>query len=629
MKKYCLVLLFAQCTFLGFTQNTKVVKIDSLLKRLNSANSDIEQEKVLVTLSEVYSYANPDSSIYFANKALDIAIKNPQINNKDYIYYLLGDACLVGEIELSRDYFMKSITEAKQSNNIRIEYLSTAGLGAYYSNISLIDSALHHNSIALNYFEKIQDTLALITCYQNMMSIYTDINDNKLTIKYGLKCVELAKSKHRAEVMGQIYIGLSYAYTNLGGKENEKEAEKYLNEAEKLAKTNNDNELLLYIYQVRGIKEFRNKNYLAAIPLMEKAVKYSILAHDEFNESMSHYNLGTAYYRSNQKKKAEEHFELVKDNIDRTRNYLYLALINSNVNDNKCLMYLAKYDSLNKLEKRNRNKELLVKYESLEKEKENLALTVENKNKELENQKIKIQAQKHKFWLVIGVGLSAIILGLGYWFYRRKRRESKNQINNLQKQALQLQLNPHFFFNALNSINSYVGNKESEKAKYYLGKFSKLMRLTLENSQIDYVTLEDELAFIENYMALEQMNNHVFDYTITVDDDLLDIEIPSMLLQPFIENSIEHAFVGLETKGEIQINISENNNNLIVNITDNGVGLSEVKIQSDHKSLAISILEKRIRIYSKGKSKVEFKIPYPNQKNKGAQVVFSIPIKNN
>jgi len=600
--------------------------IDSLINRLNIESNASIKENILLEISEKFAYSKPDTSIYYGLKALEVIENNPKSKNKAYVHYLLGDAYLFVSSKLARDSFIKSIKEAKKDNNERIEYLSNAGLGAYYANYSNVDSSLYYNSIALEYFEQKQDTLALITCYQNMMSVYTDIDDDELTIEYGLKCINLFKNNQRTEVRGQIFIGLSYAYTNLGGKENEKEAEKYLNEAEKLAKKNNDNELLLYIYQVRGVNEFRKKNYLKAIPYVEKALEYAVVIKDEFNVSMSHYNLGTAYYKSNQKKKAEKHFNSIDQKFEKKRAYLYLALINSRINEKESLMYLAKYDSLNKLEKYNKDKELLIKYESLEKEKENLALTIDNKNKELENQRVNSIAQKNKFYLLLGIASFIIISALALFYFFYKRNQAKHKIDNLQKQALQLQLNPHFFFNALNSINTYVGDEESTKAKYYLSKFSKLMRLTLENSQVDYVTLEDELSFIENYMALEQMNNHIFDYKINVDDDLLDIEIPSMLLQPFIENSIEHAFVGLDTKGEIKIDISESNTNLVVSITDNGIGLSEAKIKSDHKSLAISILEERIKIYSKGKSKVEFNVPYPNQTNKGAQVIFSIPI---
>jgi len=628
MERYYLFLLFILNSFLGFSQNTKIGEIDSLTKKLTVVNSDIEKEKILIDLSEAYSFINPDSSIYYGLKALEISENNSKSKNKAYINYLLGDANLLLSSGLSRDYFLKSIKNAEKEGNVRIEYLSNAGLGAYYANTTQIDSALHYNSIALEYFEQKQDTLALVTCYQNMMSVYTSMNDNELTIKYGLKCIELFKSGDRSEVRGQIFIGLSYAYSNMGGEQNTKEAKKYLIEAEKLALENNDNELLLYIYQIKGYKEFKNKNYLKAIPLIEKALEYATLINDEFNVSMSHYNLGISYYKSNQKNKAKAHFMLINENMLKKRTYLYLSLLNSNVNEKQSLVYLAKYDSLTKLEKHEKDAELLVKYESLEKEKENLALSIENKDKILQAQTYKLQAQKNKFYLILGV-VSFIILGVfGLLYFRHKRQQAKSKIVNLQKQALQLQLNPHFFFNALNSINAFVGKQDTDKAKYYLGKFSKLMRLTLENSQFDYVTLEDELSFLENYMTLEQMNSNNFEFEITVDDDLLDIKIPSMLLQPFVENSIEHAFNGLTEKGKINIEITKTSDFLKVTIIDNGVGIDNQSINKTHKSVAIELLHKRIKLYSKGQSKIEFSVPYPNQVNKGAKVVFSIPIKD-
>jgi len=631
MKTLSFSILLFLLSFGLFAQNTDTT-IDSLMTKLSTLKTDVEKEKTYRKLSEVYSYYNPDSSVYFGLKSLDICNKNPQIKDKEYVYYLMGEASLDISLDTARIYFFKSIAIANQVKNDSVKNLAYIGMSAYHSNFSNIDSTLYYNEKAKKYFESTKNYQALTICYKTMMSIYSMVGDLEKTTIYGEKCVNLIENGYDNPLDGEIYISLSFAYSGIDGDENSVKAVTYLEKAEKIALAKNQSYLLLNIYQVKGINFYREKKYKSAIPYFHKSLDVATQIGDVFNVSISHFNLGGCYFRSGDMKNADIHYSKV-DEIEggsrQKRTYLYLSLIHSNKNHEKSLMYLAKFDSTKKVLNVKNEKELLIKYESLEKEKENLALTIENKNKELETQSFRIQAQKNKFYLILGILSFVTISALALFYFFYKRKQSKNKIINLQKQALQLQLNPHFFFNALNSINSYIGEKNTDKSKYYLGKFSGLMRLTLENSQFDEVNLEDELEFLENYMILEQMNSNNFEYQIDVNDDLLELKIPSMLLQPFVENSIEHAFNGLEDKGKLTIKITEVSDFLKVTITDNGVGIKNQTIDKTHKSVAIELLQKRIKLYSKGKSKITYQIPFPNHKNVGAQVRFSIPINLN
>ena len=629
MNKYFSI-LFLLIISVNVFSNSDKEEIDSLRQQLRTVNDEISKVELYTRLSEKFSYINPDSSIYYGLKALLVCEENSKIKKKAYIYYLLGDGSLDVNLKSARNYFLKALEEAQQNKDSNTEHLAYIGLSAYYSNFSNVDSSLYYNTLAKDYYEEAKDTLALVSCYQNMMSIYSMINDNRATILYGEKCRALFKINKKVEAEGTIYIALSYAYNNIGGDYNLKKSELYLDKAKYIALERKDPSLLLYIYQVKGVREYKAKNYFKAITFFEKALEYAHLEEDHLNASMCNFNLGNCYYRVNQTGKAIMHFELVDQIKGGSRQklaYFYLSLLYANVNQKKSLFFLTKHDSLNRLLKAEKDKEVLVKYKTLETEKENLALTLSVRNKEVETQEYKLESQRNKFFLVIWIVVSILILSLGYFFFIIKKQQAKKQITTLQKQALQLQLNPHFFFNALNSINSYVGEKDVGKAKYYLGKFSRLMRLTLENSQNEDVLLEDELAFIENYMILEQMNSNNFKYKILVKDELLDLRIPSMLIQPFVENSIEHAFNDLDIEGEIVITVLEENEYLKFTILDNGKGISRRRTTNEHKSIAVELLKKRVKLYSKGRFEIKFSEPFPARFNKGTQVSFKVPVK--
>ncbi|MCF8297748.1 MAG: histidine kinase [Saprospiraceae bacterium] len=188
----------------------------------------------------------------------------------------------------------------------------------------------------------------------------------------------------------------------------------------------------------------------------------------------------------------------------------------------------------------------------------------------------------------------------------RKKHNIEKQLIELERQSLRLQMNPHFIFNSLNSIQSFVVGKDTDKAIHYLAKFSKLMRLILSNSREAFVCLQDELQTLENYMDIEKLRfDDKFDYEITIDPsiDLEFIAIPPMLIQPYIENAILHGILHKKTRGKIYIHFKLLDNTIFVSIEDNGVGrelAQKKKAESGmkHKSKGMLITKERLEILS-------------------------------
>jgi LytS/YehU family sensor histidine kinase len=213
-----------------------------------------------------------------------------------------------------------------------------------------------------------------------------------------------------------------------------------------------------------------------------------------------------------------------------------------------------------------------------------------------------------------GISLFAMSV-FGLFLYKRKRdavaqvqeAEFSTKVANTELKALRAQMNPHFIFNSLNSINDYISKNDVDSASRYLTKFAKIMRQTLENSNQSEVSLEDDLKVLDLYMQVESMRlKNKFTYSIKVDDEIDrdNTMVPPLILQPFIENSIWHGISKKESNGHIDINITKKDNMLVCTVDDNGVGriLKTDTYSADNKSLGISITKGRIDILNKKKN---------------------------
>ncbi len=184
----------------------------------------------------------------------------------------------------------------------------------------------------------------------------------------------------------------------------------------------------------------------------------------------------------------------------------------------------------------------------------------------------------------------------------RQRLELDMHMLELEQKALRLQMNPHFIFNALNSIQSLIARHDSKTARYFLAKFSKLMRLVLENSREARIPLDLEVQTLDNYLALECFSRgESFTYELVIDEEI-DPEvavIPPMLIQPFVENAIIHGVAHRTEGGNISVNFTVKDDFLVCAVTDNGLGrkhAQSLKSQQghQHKSAALIVTQERL-----------------------------------
>lgn len=250
----------------------------------------------------------------------------------------------------------------------------------------------------------------------------------------------------------------------------------------------------------------------------------------------------------------------------------------------------------------------------------------------LTEQELVKESNKRQQLVIYSLIFGLLLTLLAAFFFYRSNQQQKLANNLLALKSLRSQMNPHFIFNALNSVNNFISKSDERSANRYLSDFSKLMRSVLENSEEDFIPLEKELQQLELYIKLEHSRfEDKFDYQITVDEavQVSKFQIPPMLLQPYIENAIWHGLRYREEKGELLVTVKENSkDSIIISITDNGIGRkksAEIKTQNQkkQKSKGMGIIQKRVAILNDMYTdKVDIKISDLQENGTGTKVLF-------
>lgn len=237
-------------------------------------------------------------------------------------------------------------------------------------------------------------------------------------------------------------------------------------------------------------------------------------------------------------------------------------------------------------------------------------------------------------WVIYSLIFGIFLTGLAAFFFYRSNQQQKLANNLLALKSLRSQMNPHFIFNALNSVNNFIAKNDERSANRYLSEFSTLMRAVLENSEEDFIPLAKELELLELYTKLEHSRfPEKFDYTLNLDKniDVDAYQIPPMLLQPYIENAIWHGLRYKENKGYLHINLKQKNQDILeIQIMDNGIGRTKSEAlktqnQKKQKSKGMKNIKKRIAILNDMYTdKVDVHISDLENDGIGTKVVFTL-----
>ncbi len=416
----------------------------------------------------------------------------------------------------------------------------------------------------------------------------------------------------------------------------------YNNKARQLALIIHDSLAIARTYDNES--QIYSKQLLTAKAVISSKIYFSYLKKSNNLNDVAYNNLGTAFSRNQQPDSAIKYYKegiaLEKQDVSgKRKNYHFNGLVEAYKMKGDFANALDAADSAYTIEIRNlkaieagKVAEMHEKYAS---EKKDVNIAELNARNKLNETIIKQQRWTIFLTLIIFIG----VLSFFYIIYRQQRLREKNKLLksenqrlNVEQKMLQAQLNPHFIFNSIANLQSLIASGANGESVLYLKAFSGLLRGILEQNRKDFIEVDEEIGSLNNYLQLQKMRYFdVFDYRITVSDDLDTCEtlIPPMLLQPFVENAIEHGFRNISYKGLLVISFSVKGAFLMIEIDDNGIGLHKNNNENRSKqSLAQIILRERIElIYTANGQKAQFEV-----KNKvgaaqsGVLVAIQIPL---
>lgn len=566
------------------------------------------------TLGMLGNYQNnPDTAIYYFKTAILIAKKNNHLIGESNMLNNIGVTFFNrGELDSALVYYQQSVKIDEQLGDESRKASSLNNVAIIYSIQGRYSEALeiHNQILTLRKKENNRKKIAL-TC-QNIGILYSEMEQYEKAIVYFKEALQITRDLEDQLTTALVLNSIGSTLVELQKYE---EGKQYLNEALALNSEVNNNAALIVSHNSLGKISILQFEYEEALTHFSSSLALSIASDDKRNIGLSQINLGEIYYLLNDYPTALAHALKGKKIADELQmlapqvkvNRILSSIYEVTGEDHKALEAHKTYKILNDSLFNKENIEKITQLEYEYKYKSQLEKAKDKELKLTETVKVttsNLERSQRNLLLGIILFLSVVVLLGGIIFYLRIKNVKERTQNIITEQKLlRSQMTPHFIFNALSVLQGIILNKEDKKAVSYLSKFSKLLRVTLENSRDQLVSLNNELIAIENYLELQNIEASTpLEYNIKIDPKINpdQYNIPAMLIQPFIENAIEHGFTDHKEVKRIDIHINEFNQDLICTVSDNGVGI-ETKRKTknqDKKSLSTAITSERLTLLS-------------------------------
>ncbi len=588
------------------------------------------------------------------------------------VYYQMGDF----KKSLENDFKSLKINEENGYKSNMAHDLNN--IGKCYVKEGYYPKALEYHLKALKIFEQLGEKKSIATSYINIANVFLFENDyNKALENFNqaLKLYEKIENK----------VGIAYCYTSIGSvyqlrKEPVKSLE-YFQKALKITNEIEDKDLTGNLTASIGIIYYNQHKYTDAIGYFQASLKIFNEIGDRKSIPNSLTLLGDCFVAIIKAGSALSYSNRAITTSPEIQKYLpainipsgKAALLNAAFENYKKSLGLSREINARQLSQRsyeglteayklsNDYKKALIYADSAQvikdslfsKENNEKIVRMEVKNEydnqhfadslkhEQDIQAANFKLQKQRFALYISLGIFILIIITIIILQRAKTARIKSeqqaifsrQLLEIELKALRAQMNPHFIFNSLNSIQAFILKENKTEAADYLQKFSKLIRMILDNSQKTSNTIEEEAEILSLYMDLEKLRlKNKFDFEIKISGDLdpTFTEIPSMVLQPLVENSIWHGLMNSTQKGALKIEFIKEKNKLICMVEDNGIGRNRSKELKDenrksHESKGIKLIEARLRAWSQEKGlQYTFKISDNPEQGTGTRTEITI-----
>jgi len=590
---------------------------DSLQAVIKRAVQDTGTVNALNALARETINEDLTGAKLLAQRALALAktlpAERPALRGIANAYHVLGI------IAFYQDDFPGALQNYSESLAIRKTIGDRKGIAASQNNMAIIygdmgnyPEALKSHYASLKIEEEDGDRQAAGLSYNNIGVVNEALEEYEEAIRNYEKAVALAREANDKQGMGNAYNNIGIVRKKQGRYE---EALKNYLLALELRKEVGYPKGIFESYNNIGIIYYTLGNYEEALKNHELSLAISTKANYELGSANSRLNTGIVYLKQKQFAKAEpllKHALAYYQSINYKQNiveaYEALTALYNDQKDYKRAMdyfrlYVAQKDSL---VNDNTKKELLQSAMKYEYEKKEAVAKVEQEKKEaIQNEELEKRATQVKLYIALCVLIVIVFAGI-FLQMRNKRNTEKLRLENslidLEQKALRLQMNPHFIFNALNSIQGFITENNQSRARKYLSKFARLMRLIMENSAKRTVSLQNEIDVLSDYLELTRLRfPEKFSFRIDVDEaiDAEACEIPPMLLQPFVENAVLHGLAAREAGGHIVISFHKKEEMIECVIEDNGIGrkLAMEKKLHSHKSTGMLVTEERLKAF--------------------------------
>jgi len=467
----------------------------------------------------------------------------------------------------------------------------------------------YENAVAIADKEKLKGIIPL--AYMEQAVLYQSVEDRNREIEYFVRFIESSNAEGDTSLAKSGYLELG---TRLCGDSatvawrDFRKADSLLRICYNLSEITKDTLLCSWSLANMGWNFYLEKMYDSSIFYYETSLKrYSIPGKKYSMASNALGNLGTLYRDLNRPGEAIKYYKQGIDNALQVNSLFNLQWIYMDMSD----MYLKLRDTANAYLSHVMFKKYSDAYNAVKSSQgmsdARIRYEADTRNKEL--QLLSLRLKNNRLLNYGFAGFIFLTMLIGFLLFRgsklkdkRRLSEMNRKISELTQANLRQQMNPHFIFNTLNSIQYYMYQHDKLATNNYLTKFSSLMRKVLDNSQHTSVPLSDELSALNLYLELESIRfKDKFDFRITIDDEIDPImhKVPTMLIQPYVENSISHGLIPKEGKGFVSIDLKLNSNCILCTIEDNGIGREasmerNIKKEGNHNSLGTRISRSRL-----------------------------------
>lgn len=645
---------------------------------------------LLFDIYEIHNDINSLKKMGLQLKSQEILFDDITIKSLIYVRYLKTMLYLRDEFGFEAGLNLK-ITQLKRKRDYYFLASIYSLIANHKSHLNQRDSSVYYMNLALSNARKQTDKNKLTDIIIDQAIIYGKIKNDEVSLSKAYLALQMAMEngyEYGKYKVGLILLTVNSKHLNYGEmrlnilqaqraaqKINFQRGMRYVtlfelrykskfDEADKVKlqqlkdEITNDSDLMAIISEIDGKVALSEKDYTGALQKFNNAIV-------EFEKVGNMYGIQNVYQQLADVLLAQKKFDKALTYLEKSRNLLislneytestYLLRKVANIyelkgNKTKAFDVLNQYvnlkDSLQVADIQSNL--LLVQQQGKADERERLitlqsdSIKIQQKEKAytttmLENVKLRNNLKTYIIIGFLGLILSGGIIVFFKW--------NQNLIQQSQREAemnqtlLRTQMNPHFVFNAMSVIQSYIYDNDTQNSTKFLVNFSKLMRLILENSSKEFIPMEIEHEILDKYLSVQKLRfEDRFNFNIFTDENMLieEVMIPPMITQPFIENAIEHGQLHLREDGFINITFNRLSNKLLeIKVVDNGIGRKKAsktsKKTEEHKSMAIGITKDRIDSLNK-KYKTEGRLifeDYDKENKSGTMVTITIPYLKN